>query len=754
MAIGDLIDSAKSAIGSVKGAVNSAKDMAGSAASGLNFTPKTDQSRIIESIDGTFDREWLKSTFILKDEDIVLGDEYSKWVRKNRYISSADFKYTSTAPGMNMAVNPKPQFTRYADPRVRGKLESRPEFVSVATTGHQHGLGMGRYYSEAFDDNQQRIFLRFGVPKYIPLLLWIYKSFDVDKVVLQNRGVITSTLIETVGLIAKMFAIATAPLLAFGMFAANVITQSSRFYSVKDTMYTYWCTVENILNQMAARRTMIPHVLQDFTFRLDSRIGTEQKPSEKFLTGFNDILPDVINPETGRISVFALALRAQAAFNKMKKDDVEKNESKTISSDFTGYPETGNTSHDTYFTNKEGKATLFTEMLFKRAYDLLIKDDKDNTVSLDQDNSTNQSGLIDFDPTWTDENGKILSPKVNKDNPEDSVEKQIMENAEKKKDKWGKYKEYMMSELSDGAAFAVFNVEYTGSIGESFSNSFGSNPLESTFNSISSKSRNLTDLMSSAASIPVVGDAMKFAADAGAKILSEASFGLANPLLALAYGVNISMPKVWESSSATLPRASYKMKLISPYGNAYSQLFNIYLPMAMLLAGSLPRSTGNTSYTYPFFCQLFDRGRTNIQLGMIESVSFTRGTSNLGFSRAGHPNAIDIDFSVANLDEMISVDVSQSGVLGKAMAALSPDFSDSPFVSYLNTITAVDVYTQIYRVPMLRLKLAERIATLKSVVNPDPAAFAAMTVQNFPGLGFAKNILGDSHQALQDITMR
>jgi hypothetical protein len=171
MAIGDLVNSASSAINSVKDTVNSVKDTVGSAASNLNITNKTDQSKTIESIDGTFDREWLKSTFILKDEDIVLGDEYSKWIRKNRYISSADFKYTSTAPGMNMAVNPKPQFTRYADPRVRGKLESRPEFISVGTTGHQHGLGMGRYYSEAFDDNQQRIFMRFGVPKYIPLLL-------------------------------------------------------------------------------------------------------------------------------------------------------------------------------------------------------------------------------------------------------------------------------------------------------------------------------------------------------------------------------------------------------------------------------------------------------------------------------------------------------------------------------------------------------------------------------------------------------
>ncbi|NTW91594.1 MAG: hypothetical protein HGA35_06680, partial [Erysipelotrichaceae bacterium] len=530
-------------------------------------------------------------------EDILVGDEYSQWIRKNRYVSSADFKFTSTSPGMNMAVNPKPQFTRYADIRVKGKIGSRPDAspnlkggneFSIDTTGHENGLGMGRYYSEAIDDNQQRIFLRFGVPKYMPLLLWIYKSFDVDKVVLQNRGVITSTIIEAVGVVAKVFAIMAAPLLAFSVFAANVITQSSRFYSVKDTMYTYWCTVENILNQMVARRTMIPHVLQDYTFKLDNTINNESEPSAKFLEDIDKLIPGVVDPKTGRISVFALALKGQAAFNKMKMNEVNANKDKSLSSDFTGYPETGSTSHDTAFTNDKGEASFFTKYLFEKAYDLLIKDNKDNEVSLDKGadgkNATNQSGLIDFDASYTDENGKILDTKTDPLNPEDTVEARMIANAEKKKDGWGKYREYVLAELSEGAAFAVFNVEYTGSIGESFSNSFGSNPLESTFNSVSAKARNLTDLMSSAANIPVVGDAMKFAADTGAKILSEASFGLANPLLALAYGVNITMPKIWESSSATLPRESYKIKLISPYGNAYSQLFNIYLPMEMILA--------------------------------------------------------------------------------------------------------------------------------------------------------------------------
>lgn len=716
----------------------------------MQITTKTNTTRNIETIDTILDREWLKSTFILADRDIVSGDEYKKWIRKNRYFSTADYKFTSTAPGMNMACNPKPQFTRYCDIRSKGKITAR-EDITLETRGNKYGLGMGRYYSEAIDDNQQRIFLRFGVPKYMPLLLWIYKSFDIDKVILQNRGVITKTLIEAVGVVSKFFAIATAPLLALGMFAANVIVQNSRFYSIKDTMYVYWATVENILNAMVARRTMMPYVLQDYTYKLDNTLNREQRPTDKFISDLNDLIPNVIDPTTGRISVFSLALRSQAAFNKMKKEDMERNKNVSLATDFTGYQETGNTSHDTYFTNRQGEESLFTKFLFRKAYDLLIKDDNEQNFTVD---NADKKSIMEFDPSYTDKDGNFIDLNIDPNNPNDSIEKRIVDNVQAKQDKWNNYREYLLAELTEGAAFAVFNVENTGSVGESFSNSFTRNPMESVFNSLSTKSRNVTDLLSSATDIPIVGDVMKLAADTGAKILSSASFGVANPLLALAYGVNITMPKIWESSAASLPRANYKIKLISPYGNAYSQLFNIYLPLAMILAGSLPRSTGASSYTHPFFCQLFDRGRVNIQLGMIESVSITRGTSNLAFSRGGHPNAIDIDISIANLDEIISVDVSDAGVIGKISEALDPDFSDKPFTTYLNTIMGVDAYTQIYGIPMLRLKLAERIANIKAVTNPDPSAFAAFTVNTVPFGNITRTILGDNQAALQDLINR
>lgn len=714
----------------------------------MDVNTKTNYDNIIEPIDAVFDSDWIKMTFNIPDKEIVRGDEYSKWVRKNRYVSSADIKYTSTVPGMNLAVNPKPQFTRYCDIRSKGKFKERDDVTIYSkdskSFSHPTGLGMGRYYSEAIDDNEQRIYLRFGVPKYLPLLFWIQKAFDVDKATLQNRGVITSTFLKAIGVVSYFFAINAAPLTALGMFLFNVYVQNTRFYSVKDTMYVYWGTVENILNQIVARRTMLPTVFQDYTMRLDGQMGTERRVNSQFIQQLNELIPDIIDKETGRISVYAIALRGQTVFNKIKLKDIEENENNTLSKDFTNYPETGNTSHDTYFTNREGRENFFTAYIFKNAAELLIPE-KDKT-------SEKPSRIYEFDDVTTDQNGEIIDLKVNEQDPNDSLENRIRNNAQNKKKTWDNFKSYFLAELSEGAAFAVFNVEYTGSIGESFSNSFGANPIESVFNSLSAKSRTLTDIVSSATSLPVVGDALKLAADAGAQILSNASFGVANPLLALAYGVNVSMPKVWESSSATLPRSSYKIKLISPYGNPYSQLFNIYLPLSMILAGSLPRSTGNSSYTYPFFCQLFDRGRTSINLGMIESVSITRGTSNLAFTKAGHPTAIDVDISIANLDEVVTVDVMSSGVISKFSDNFNLDFSDKPFDSYLNALTAVDVYTQIYRIPNIRLKLAEKYMNIKAIFSDTAAqaAFAGNTIDTIT-FGLTKNVLGDSEKALQDL---
>lgn len=699
-----------------------------------------------------FDDEWVKSTFVITEKDLQTGgaNPYELWIRKNRYATSADHKFSSTSPGMSLGVNPKPQFTRYCDIRSKGRLPGRPD-VTPSTVFSGTGLGMGGYYSTAIDDNQQRVYFRFGVPSYMPLPLWIAKSFDINKAVLQGRGTITSTFLQAVNVASKFFVWVTAPLLSLAMFAIKVISTNSRFYSVRPTMYIYWATVENTLNALVARRTMLPHILKDYTYKLQGTVGTPEAVSSDFINNISQYLPGIVDQETGRISVFAIALRAQAAYNRIRMDDLRRNVNKTINDarpeDDMGNPVTGNLP----LTPTSNPESGFITKLFKKAAENLMGVEADDSVEGLDDKSATLSSTIGYHPLYTDENGKPINVTLNPDDPNDTVDKKIEANANKKATALSKYSEYVLAELSEGAAFAVLNVESTGSVGESFSSSFGANPIEATFNAFSAKARNLGSLLSAATDVPVVGDALKLAADTGATILSNSTFGFANPLLALAYGVNVSMPKIWEASSASLPKSTYKIKLISPYGNAYSQLFNIYMPLSMILAGSLPRSTGSSSYVSPFFCEVFDRGRNNIQLGMIDNVSITRGTSNLAFTRAGHPNAVDIDLSVASLDEIVSIDVSSSGVISKVMDI--PDLSDTPFTNYMNTIAAVDVNTLAYRVPNLRLKLAERYMTIKSVINPDPAAFAAFTVETVPGLGIARNIIGNPVAALQSLNI-
>ena len=704
--------------------------------------------------DSVFDNGWVKSTFIITGGGSVTGantDPYQQWIQKNRYGSSASKKFASTSPGMSFGVNCKPQFTRYCDIRDKGRVSSRGD-VSTAMSSEPHGLGLGGYYSEAIDDNQQRVFFRFGVPSYMPLPLWVVKAFDIDKAVLQGRGTITSAFLDSVRVVASFLAFVAAPVMFLVTKALGILGSSMRFYSVRPTMYIYWSTVQNILNAMVARRTMMSHTGSDYTYKTNTNtIGTPVAVSSNFVRDLNTLLPDLVDPTTGRVSIYALALRSQKVYNNIKRADMDKSHADKVA-DAQVRANIDVTPNDTFGKSDTLQGRL-VNYLFEKAYDLMVSGNNAEKMDGSMDGSASNAGVMSYSPEFTDANGMPINLSLDPNDSNDSVDAKIKANIENNKGSvYSKYSEYLMAELTEGAAFAVFNVESTGSVGESFSSSFGSNPIESTFNAISAKARNLGSLLSGLKDIPFVGDALELAADTGAVILSAGSGGLANPLLALAYGVNVTMPKIWESSSASLPKSSYKIKLISPYGNAYSQLFNIYTPLAMLLAGSLPRNTGASSYMSPFFCEVFDRGRNNIQLGMISNLGITRGTSNLAFTRAGHPNSIDVDLTVDNLDEIVSVDVTSSGVLTSAVKSITdPIVADTPFVGYMNTLTAVDVYTLAFRLPKIRLKIQEAYMARKAVTDPDPAAFAMMTVENVPFLSLLNIPLGNPVAALQSI---
>lgn len=707
-----------------------------------------------EAIDRISDNDWVKSTFILGDTDIN-NSEYGRWLRKNRYRGSADYKFTSTSPGMSLAVNPKPQACRYSDPRSKGKLESvRPGNITPTTLPGPYGLGLGYYYSEAIDDNAQTVFFRFGIPSFTPFAIWASEAFDIKRTIIASRGVVTGTLLEIVDWLSSAFMLFRFPLITLGAAIFKLVTCSSRFYSLKPTMYLYWATVEDILNSLVARRTLLPNILPSWSYRLDNKIGQEKSISSSFIKGLNELIPDIVDKD-GRISVFGIALKAQSMFNRVQMEDYQKSVGYNMSSDFTDYPVGDSTGHSTYFTNRKGSAN-FTSWLLNKVAGIPIDD---ASITLDT-NQINQKSLIETNDVYTKPDGSPVDINLDPNDPNDSVDQRLIDNFKLKETHWEKYKDYMVAEFAEGAAFAVFQVESTGSVSESFGNSFATNPVESTFNSISAKARSLTTSLGGIAAmkdIPVIGSAIDLAVDSGMVLASNASGGLINPLLALLYGVNIEAGKVWESSDSSMPRGNYKIHLNTPYGDPYSQLFSQYLPLSMILAGALPRSTGASTHQSPFLCQVFDKGRFNCSLGAIKSLNITRGTGNLPFSRTGHANGISVEITIESLDELASVDIASGGVVSNDIEnvknLITRGGKEGPFTDYLNTIAGLDVYHQVNGIPKLRLALSESMLKLGKYWNGDPAAFAAFTVDKVPfGNMIFKKILGNNAAVLNDLT--
>jgi hypothetical protein len=81
------------------------------------------------------DVSWVRQSFLVPSSYFAPGSVDAS----NRFYTSAALKYVDTRPGGNIAINPPPQFTRYADPKAPSRLNG--------------SNGLGIYYSEAIDDN-------------------------------------------------------------------------------------------------------------------------------------------------------------------------------------------------------------------------------------------------------------------------------------------------------------------------------------------------------------------------------------------------------------------------------------------------------------------------------------------------------------------------------------------------------------------------------------------------------------------------
>jgi len=211
--------------------------------------------------------------------------------------------------------------------------------------------------------------------------------------------------------------------------------------------------------------------------------------------------------------------------------------------------------------------------------------------------------------------------------------------------------------------------------------------------------------------------------------LSAATLGFSDLIMGLADGSRVNFPKMWDDSGMELASHTFKMRIGGPYGNKISQVLDIDIPLSLILASALPQSSGLGSYTSPYLISAFIRGVVNIEMGMITSLTITRGNGNLGYTHEGRPTNLEISFTITDFADLMSAPTNTHALKQPLLETFT---QDNELGRYLHTIAGRDIRTNALLVPKLNLA-ANKIA----------ANFAATLSGRSIGLALGDTFIGD-----------
>src|SRR5690606_17141935 len=111
-------------------------------------------------------------------------------------------------------------------------------------------------------------------------------------------------------------------------------------------------------------------------------------------------------------------------------------------------------------------------------------------------------------------------------------------------------KEFFEAEANDGGQFAVFRVNYTGTVSESFSNSVGDSELKGKLDGLVASARSINFNLAGGNVTEGVGQIFE-----GLKSFVQGSLDSlgVGGLAAVGGAAFFDIPKVWENSTASLP---------------------------------------------------------------------------------------------------------------------------------------------------------------------------------------------------------
>ncbi len=714
------------------------------------------------------DSDWGSHAFRIQPKDV--NDSY---ILKRRYYTTSARSFVDTSWGGHFAVNPFPQFTRNCDLNHKSIYTGN----NLRNGGIGDFGGVGRWWSETLDDNQQEIHIRAGVVRFNSMFTFFTNFYSVDASILSRRGRATS-LFYSLGKGAGYVGTIMLQPFILGAEAWNFFlsTPRTKFYYLQPAMHAYWSAVSSMMN------TYMVNVGLTSFFDADSNVDTDKKFYDPVITDYNNLndwkeqnriyasqFGDRMVTKHGGIDVFAISTRAQRLSilyrNRVDKEMNDFMSNATVDNRNQLLEQFVDTRLDTILGNLPGPAAI-QEEITKRV------DNYDPSVSL-LEHYTKFQFQTEYNGKNKEASGALTSESNAGDGSSDLMPNSVLGSAitgsdigmpsiftedqtgetqqeeqgffEELGDKWWDYFTNLgnsaRGNMEMGAEFVTFRVNNTGSQSESFSNTSGESGLMETINSNSSSARSARFNIMGGNIGGGIGTVLQAAEEIVGGMLDSVKLG---GLMALGGSAFVDIQKVYQNSSADMMTTSITIPLRAWSADPWTIAKDIAYPLFCILALGMPKSTGNRSYDEPFLIETFLRGRSQIREGRVRSISITRGVGDVAWTKDGHALGIDVNVEIEDMSGVVGVPINPAtsrivagatGIVSNTIGLLSPGAAefvddvtaklsvstyseDNKFGDYMNVLGAVDLHRQINTFQKWKVRAAQTRVQMEQWRSP------------------------------------
>lgn len=261
--------------------------------------------------------------------------------------------------------------------------------------------------------------------------------------------------------------------------------------------------------------------------------------------------------------------------------------------------------------------------------------------------------------------------------------------------------------LSQGVSFAY---DPQSSVSDTISNTTTESQFMSMFNDVSSKARELEFITGySGLDTGDLFDSTNYRQQATTQLNTGAFAGLQNVVDRIGtwmnnsiHGMNMRFPEIWSDSTNS---RSYEidMHFVAPYATSFCKWRYVLVPFFHIFCAAAPRSDAHVSqYSAPFLIRAYSKGYFNVEMGIIESLTWKRfGDGNM-ISEDGVPTQIDVTVGFKDLYHTLAM----TEFYGEGLATNVGNF--------MNNTGLIDLIGTLSGVNMNRITLGERLAMFAS----------------------------------------